>query len=143
VELSAELDGITGEQVPALVDSLLAAGALDAWTAPIAMKKGRPGVLVTALCEPGGRAAVGDALFATGVTLGYRWALREREVLARRIVTVATAFGPVRVKLGEHAGRRLRAAPEHADCARLAGQAGVGIAEVYAAALASLGATQG
>lgn len=143
VELRAQVDDLPGEAVPPLVEALLAAGAVDAFVTPVAMKKGRPGLLVTALCPPDRRPAVGDALLRHGGTLGYRYETLAREVLARRHVTVTTAYGDIRVKLGEREGAALVTAPEYADCAAAALAAGVPVARVYGAALAAYAAREG
>ena len=50
--LEAQVDDLPGEQVPPLIGALLEAGALDAWATPILMKKGRPGLLISALSRP-------------------------------------------------------------------------------------------
>lgn len=136
-ELRAELDGITGEAVPPLLDALFAAGAVDASAAAITMKKGRPGLRIVALAPPGQRAAVGDALLRHGRTLGYRWTTLDREVLARRHVEVRTEFGSVRIKLGEREGDVVHAAPEFDDCAARAAAANIPVVTVQAAALAA------
>jgi uncharacterized protein (DUF111 family) len=80
---------------------------------------------------------VGDALLRHAGTLGYRWAVLEREVAARSFVEVPTPWGPVRVKVAERAGRVIHAAPEHEDCAALARAADVPVAEVRGRALAA------
>lgn len=135
LELRAEVDGLTGEAVPPLLDALFAAGAIDAYVTPVLMKKGRPGLLVTALCAPPEARAVGDALLRHGRTLGYRTTRCAREVLARRHEVVATKFGDVRLKIGEREGAILHLAPEYEDCARQAAAAGVPVVEVMGAAL--------
>lgn len=136
-ELSAQVDDLPGEAVPPLIDALLDAGALDAFVQPITMKKGRPALAIRALCAPDRREQVGRALLRHAGTFGYRWSLQQREVLARRHDTVATRFGPIRVKIGEHAGELLHAAPEFEDCRAAAAAAGVPVPEVFRAALAA------
>ena len=54
--LEANLDDCPGQLVARAIEAALEAGALDAWAAPLTMKKGRPGVLVGALCEEPRRA---------------------------------------------------------------------------------------
>jgi uncharacterized protein (TIGR00299 family) protein len=137
VELRAQVDDLTGESVPGLLDALFAAGAVDAYVAPITMKKGRPALAITALAPVEARVAVGEALMRHGGTLGYRWSVHPREVAARRLVAVETPWGAVRVKVAERAGAVIHAAPEHEDCAALARAAGVPVAEVRGAALAA------
>ncbi len=143
IELRAEVDGLTGEAVPPLVDALFAAGAVDAYVTPVLMKKGRPGLLVTALCAPAESRAVGDALLRHGRTLGYRSTSCARVVLARRHESVATEFGEVRVKIGEREGTILHLAPEFEDCARHAAAASVPVVEVMAATLLAWSARGG
>lgn len=136
-ELRAQVDDLTGESVPGLLEALFAAGAVDAYVTPILMKKGRTGLEITALAPIDARVLVGDALLRHAGTFGYRWSSAPREVAARRWVEVQTEFGPVAIKLAEREGRLLHAAPEHEDCARAAAAAGVSVAEVRAAALAA------
>ncbi len=133
--LEANLDDCTGEWVARAVEAALEAGALDAWAAPLTMKKGRPGVLVGALCEEARRAAVTAALFAETTTLGVRRHRVEREVLGRRIDTVETAYGPVRVKVALREGRVVGVHPEYDDCAARARERGVAVRAVMAAAV--------
>jgi len=135
MELRAEVDGLTGEAVPPLLEALFAAGAIDAYVTPVLMKKGRPGLLLTALCAQAEARVVGDALLRHGCTLGYRATRCAREVLARRHERVATPFGEVRMKIGERDGAILHLAPEYEDCARLAVAGGAPVVEVMAAAL--------
>jgi uncharacterized protein (TIGR00299 family) protein len=138
-ELRAQVDDLTGEAIPPLLDALFAAGALDAFVTPIVMKKGRPALLLTALCPPDLRAAVGEALLRHGATFGYRYETLTREVVGRRHVSVDTAFGPIRIKLAERAGSVLFASPEFEDCRAAALAAGVPVAQVFGAALAGWG----
>jgi uncharacterized protein (TIGR00299 family) protein len=133
----AEVDTLTGEQVPALIQALIESGAVDAYVTPILMKKGRAGWLITALCPPELRAQVGATLLREGRTLGVRWSRKERVVLERRHFPVETAWGQVRVKVGLNEGKVIHAAPEYEDCRLVAAASGVSIIEVQAAALAA------
>jgi uncharacterized protein (DUF111 family) len=101
------------------------------------MKKGRPGVVLACLAAEGLVAAVEDAIFRETPTFGVRRSAVERTKLAREHVTVQTAFGPVRVKVGRRGGRVVTASPEYEDCRRLAAERGAAFREVYAAAMAA------
>ncbi|MBA3710788.1 MAG: LarC family nickel insertion protein, partial [Planctomycetes bacterium] len=46
VEIRCQIDDATGEHLAALIDEVMAAGALDAFLTPVIMKKGRPGHLL-------------------------------------------------------------------------------------------------
>ncbi|MDB4983529.1 MAG: hypothetical protein JWM82_4281, partial [Myxococcales bacterium] len=135
VRLEANLDDLSPALVAALCEALFAAGAVDVWTTPIVMKKGRAAVEVTALAAPAAVAAVRAAFFRHSTTLGVRAQGMARTVLARAFETVRTPHGPVRVKLAALDGEVLGAQPEHEDCRRLAARAGVPVREVFTAAL--------
>jgi hypothetical protein len=135
--LETNLDDASGQVVARAVDAALEAGALDAWAAPITMKKGRPAVLLAALADEAARAAVTRVLFAETPTLGVRRRRVEREVLAREVRTVETQYGAVRVKIALLDGAELGAQPEHDDCLARARERGVALREVMAAAMAA------
>ncbi len=140
--LECNLDDMQPELLAPLVGMLLDAGAVDAWLAHIAMKKGRAGVLVSVLCRPEHREALTELLFRETTTIGVRHSRRARTVLARAIVDVDTPFGTVSVKVAGHqdADGRFReilsAAPELEACRVVADRAGAPLRKVYAAAAA-------
>ena len=135
--LEAELDDMSPQLYGPLMERLLAAGALDAFYTPIQMKKGRPGILVTALAEPGRREAVEEVFFAETTTLGVRRQEWERTVLERSVVPVQTPYGEVGVKIGRRGARVYNVQPEFEDCQRAAATRGVPVKEVWAAAVAA------
>ncbi len=135
--LECNLDDCSPQLLGALLEALLARGALDAWIAPVVMKKGRPGHLVGVLTDGAHRQAMVDTLLTESTTLGVREHAVTRTALERRHETVQTPWGPVRVKLGLRGDAVLNAAPEFDDCRALAAQAGVPIKDVQAAALAA------
>jgi uncharacterized protein (DUF111 family) len=135
--VEANLDDATGQLVARALEVLLEVGALDAWAAPLTMKKGRPGLLVGALCDAAHREAVARALLTETTTLGVRWHAVERQVLARAWHEVATPWGPVRVKVGLLDGREVGAQPEYEEALALARAAGVPVKDVLAAAAAA------
>jgi uncharacterized protein (TIGR00299 family) protein len=135
--LETNLDDCPGQLVARAIEAALEAGALDAWAAPVTMKKGRPGLLLSALVEEPAREAVTRVLFAETTTLGVRRHAVERDVLERAHETVETPYGEVRVKVARAAGREVGAHPEFDDCAARAREQGVPVKEVMAAALAA------
>jgi len=128
------LDDTTPELIGVLMDDVLAAGALDVTCTPVTMKKQRPGVVVSVLTEPERREAVIERLFRGSTTFGVREYTVERTKLARAFETVATPYGPVRVKVGTWQGEVLTRSPEMADCQRVAAERGVAVRAVYEAA---------
>jgi hypothetical protein len=133
--LETQVDDVAGQVLAHACERLLEAGALDAYLVPIIMKKGRPGQLLAVLCRPQDLAAVEAVLFREIGTLGVRRQEWFRDKLARRHVTVTTAYGPIRVKLGQAGHEVLRAWPEYEDCAAAARARGVALRDVQDAAL--------
>jgi uncharacterized protein (TIGR00299 family) protein len=141
--LEANLDDCSGQLVARAIEASLEAGALDAWAAPVTMKKGRPGLLLGALCDEAHRAAVTRVFLAETTTLGVRRHRVERDALVRELVTVETAYGAVRVKVASEGGREVGAHPEYDDCLARAREGGVAVREVMDAALAAHRAGRG
>jgi uncharacterized protein (TIGR00299 family) protein len=137
VLLEANVDDLSPELVADAAEALRAAGALDAWATPAVMKKGRPGVVVSALCEPGVAGAVREAFFRATTTFGVRALPVVRTALDRRVVAVPVAGGTVRVKLGLLGGRVVTAKPEHDDVADLAARTGRSVRELHEEASAA------
>jgi uncharacterized protein (TIGR00299 family) protein len=135
--LECNLDDCSPQVLGALVETLLTRGALDAWVAPVVMKKGRPGHLVGVLAAAEVKDALVTTLLEETTTLGVRETLVTRTALERRWQTVATPWGEVRVKLGLRGERVLNATPEFEDCRAVAQRVGVPLKEVQAAAAAA------
>jgi uncharacterized protein (TIGR00299 family) protein len=137
VLLEAGVDDLVPELVPDAVGRCFEAGAVDVWTTPIQMKKGRPGVVVSALAGPESEAAVARALLEHTSTLGVRVVDLRRYELERERREVDVDGHAVGVKLGVLDGRVVNVAPEHDDCARVARATGRPVKQVWAAALAA------
>ena len=135
--LETEIDDMPPQLYGPLMDRLLATGALDVFYTPIQMKKGRPGILVTALCDPERREALEEVLFSETTTLGVRHQEWDRTALERDRVMVETAHGAIAIKVGRRGPRVYNAQPEFEDCRRAAEARGVPVKEVWAAALSA------
>lgn len=135
--IETNLDDMAPELVPDAADAAFAAGALDVWTTPVQMKKGRPGLVISALARPEAERPVADAILRTTTALGLRIAHLERVELERDFEVVRVHGEPVRVKVGRLGGELLNLAPEHDDCMRVALGSGHTVKSVWAAALAA------
>lgn len=133
VVLETTLDDVSGETLGWLVARLLEAGARDAWLAPVTMKKGRPGHVVTVLAEPHAADALRHLLVAETGTLGVRWWPADRWAADRRVEEVEVDGHRIRLKVGPGG----RAKPEHDDVAAAARALRRPLREVAAAALAA------
>lgn len=133
--LETNLDDAPGEAIGYVQERLLMAGALDVFLVPAQMKKNRPGTLITVLARHEDAPALSDILFEETGTFGVRQTAARRVCLDRVWETVPTQYGAIRVKIGSRGGHEVAAAPEYEDCRSAAQAHGVGLREVYQAAL--------
>ncbi len=136
-ELAVTLDDATPQLLGYLVEQLVGHGALDAWVAPVTLKKSRPGHVLSVLVAGADRERVVRRLLTESPTLGVRAWPVHRTTLDRAHVEVETPQGPVRVKVGSLDGVALNAAPEYEDVRARAEAAGVPFKQVWAEALAA------
>ena len=136
VVLETNLDDLSPELVPDAIERCFEAGALDVWTVPVQMKKGRPGFVLSVLARPDAQAAVARALLEETSALGVRVSRLERYELDREERVVDVAGGSVRIKVGLLDGRVVNVAPEHDDCVAVAKSSGRSVKSIWAEALA-------
>ena len=125
-----QIDDASGEDLAFLAEELRRAGALEVFGQPIAMKKGRPGVLLTALAPLEVAAALRRVWWRHSTTLGLRESLQPRWVLERSSRRVSTPLGDVGLKraLLPEGGARVKI--EHDDLVAIARQHDLPLAEV-------------
>ncbi len=129
IMLSCNMDDMTGERAGFAVERLLEGGALEAYTAPIYMKKGRPGIALTVLCDERTKDDMVRLIFKYTTTLGIRELRLGRYGLSRSEETVNTEYGEVRVKRSSGYGvTKLKA--EYDDLRRLAVENGLDITDI-------------
>jgi len=133
--LETNLDDFNPELVPDAIERCFAAGALDVWTAPVQMKKGRQGIVLSVLTRPEDERTVAHTILEQTSTLGVRVGTLRRYELDRSTQMIEIDGQPVRVKLGRLDGRLVNIAPEHDDCAAVAQKTGAPIKSVWARAL--------
>ena len=135
--IETNIDDMSPELYEYVGERLFAAGALEVFTQPVAMKKNRPATLLSVLCRPAQRAAVRHLLFRETTTIGVREHAVQRYALARDTCRVATPHGEIRVKVVRGPGLEPRWAPEYDDCRRAAEATGTPLQAVYLAAQAA------
>lgn len=129
--VSTNIDDMNPEFYDYVIERLLGAGAHDVWLTPIQMKKTRPGTVITVLCAPGDATALKRILLEETSTFGLRTSTVMKKAIEREIIEVETPWGKVAVKVGREGNRVTNISPEFADCARIAGEQGVPIKEVF------------
>ena len=136
--LETEIDDMNPEFFSALIEGLFALGAFDVHWTPVQMKKNRPGVSLQVLVDAEHRDAAATMIFRETSTFGLRVLTVERYCLRRSFDSIATPFGPVRVKIGYWGERVLKVTPEYEECRRLAASKDLPLGRIYQAAAAEI-----
>lgn len=137
VLIEANIDDQSPQLFEPVMESLFAAGALDVWLTPIQMKKNRPALTLSVLCDPAKREALTRVLFQETTTFGVRYSDWSRDCLPREWLEVETPYGVIRVKVARQDGELRTATPEYEDCRQRSAAAGVPVKKVQAAAMAA------
>jgi uncharacterized protein (TIGR00299 family) protein len=130
--LETNLDDINAEILGHFVEQALTAGALDVFHTPIQMKKNRPGVLLSVLCEVTAADRFSELMLTQTTALGVRRTVAERRKLKREFITVKLPQGDVTVKIGRLNGRVVQVAPEFESCRKLADRTNLPLKQIYA-----------
>jgi hypothetical protein len=132
--IETNMDDISPQILGHVMERVFELGALDCYFTSVQMKKNRPGVLLSILCEATLRPALNELLFAETTTLGVRAYEVERRALQRRFVTVETRYGPIDVKVAQLNGHIIKEMPEYEQCRQAARAANVPLRIVEEAA---------
>ncbi|MCA9777227.1 MAG: nickel pincer cofactor biosynthesis protein LarC [Candidatus Eremiobacteraeota bacterium] len=129
--LECHTDDCTPEALGYALERLLNEGALDVSIEPVLMKKSRSGHKVWALVRPHDRERLASVILTETTSLGVRSYEVERWALPRRVITVETEVGAIRVKETQDPSGGIRYAPEYEDAKKAAASSGLSLVEVY------------
>ncbi|MGL6201617.1 MAG: nickel pincer cofactor biosynthesis protein LarC [Lachnospiraceae bacterium] len=129
VELVCNLDDMTPEAVAFAQQLLFQEGALDVYTMPIGMKKGRAGISFTCMCGNDLKDKMVFLIFKHTTTLGIREYTSRRYILQKEHTEVETKLGTVKIKTSRGFGV-VKTKPEYEDISRIALNTGKSIQEV-------------
>lgn len=129
VMLSCNVDDMTGELMGFAVERLLGCGALDVFTAPVYMKKNRPGILLNVMCREQDRENMINQIFKHTTTIGIRELPAKRYILDRKTETVHTDFGDIRIKKSSGYGIS-KEKPEYEDLKRIALEKDIAVSDI-------------
>jgi len=138
LQQQAQLDDASPEDLAFLIEELRAAGALEVFSQPLQMKKGRPGTLITVLANPQQAEPLRQIWWRLGTSLGVRESLQQRWALPREIFSLETPWGPVRIKRSRRPDGTLLCKPEMDDLVELARRHNLAPVELRRAVLALL-----
>ena len=128
-KLESNIDDCTGEILGYVMDRLYNAGAREVNYMPVFMKKNRPGILLTCLCDTAKRQEMLELIFKHTTTIGIREKKIQRYILDRRIEETQTPYGIVHTKVSEGYGT-VRRKPEYEDLAKIAAQQDKSLMEI-------------
>lgn len=137
VELSCNLDDMTGEEIAFATEILRTAGALDVYTETIVMKKNRPGIKLVCICKPADADRMAHTILKNTTTWGVRRLEYDRYILERHVENIETEYGCVRIKKGNGYGIT-KWKPEYEDMADIAESKQISIKEVEQAVIREL-----
>ncbi len=129
--LETNIDDMSPEIYSFLFPLLFKKGALDVYLTNIIMKKGRPAVMLSVLCEPENQTGLKNIIFTETTTLGIRQRIIRRDSLERKTITLDTRFGRIKAKAAFKDGSLLRLSPEYEECKRVAEEQGIPLRKVY------------
>lgn len=114
--LETNLDDVSGEIIGNTTALLFKSGALDVYTTAIQMKKNRPGIMLSVLCELSDISPIENIIFQETGTLGIRHHDVRRNKLTRETWTVQTVWGAIEGKLARLSDGSSRFKPEYESC---------------------------
>jgi len=128
------IDDMSGQLFPYVMEQVMNLGALDAWASSIIMKKGRPAHKLSVMCTKELLPAIATVLFSETTTLGIRYYGVERKMLEREFVKVSVANSIISVKVAKLDGKIVNVAPEFEECKKVAINTGLPLKQVMAQA---------
>jgi uncharacterized protein (TIGR00299 family) protein len=130
LQVETNLDDVNPQTYEYVMEQLFSRGAFDVTLAPVIMKRGRPGIVLTCLMAPAQLNLILDVLFEETTALGVRIREVMRQILPRRYTPVKVRGGIVRMKIADVNETTTKAAPEYVDCKRVAERTGRPVKEV-------------
>ncbi len=125
-DMSSELLGCDFQE------RLMNAGALDFYYSQIIMKKGRPGILISAFVAKDKLQDVTNYLLENTTTIGVRSYPASRKTLKRELKTMKTSVGEIDVKVVKLPSGKKRTTIEYESCRKVASEQNRSISEMYA-----------
>ncbi len=129
--VETNIDDMRGEILGYVMDTLFRAGAVDAYFTPVQMKKGRPGIIISAIVPEKHLLSVEEVFFNQTTTFGIRKYKAVRSILSREVKEYESSLGKIRIKIGSLNGDIKNISPEYEDCKRIAEERNIPLKHVY------------
>jgi uncharacterized protein (TIGR00299 family) protein len=129
--LECNIDDMNPEFYDHISERLFAGGASDVFLTNIIMKKGRPGIILSVICESGSEGNLKEIIFTESTTIGIRTIRFGKDTLLREFRDISTRFGKVTFKNSYFMGKLVSSKPESDHCRRIARETGMPVREIY------------
>jgi uncharacterized protein (TIGR00299 family) protein len=129
--LECNIDDMNPEFFEYISEKLFKAGASDVYYSSIIMKKGRPGIILSAICETGLADSIKDIIFNESTSLGIRSFPFRKDTLVRKFESIQTIYGNVTVKRSFYKDKEVSCKPEYEECKKIATETGIPVKEIY------------
>jgi uncharacterized protein (TIGR00299 family) protein len=128
--VEANIDDLSPQVYPYVMEKLLAVGVFDVWLTPIIMKKNRPATMLSVLLNSQLLEEVTQILFEETSTIGLRYYITQRKMATREMMNVTVPWGQANVKVSSYNGKVCSITPEYEDCKKLAAEHNIPLKEV-------------
>ena len=129
--MNANIDDMSSEIFSYLYEKILSIGALDIYTQSIYMKKNRPAIKLSVICDENNLKNIIEIILKETSTFGVRFNKYNRKILYRKIKEIDTTYGKVKVKLGYYNDKLIKVTPEYEDCKLIAKELNIPLNKVY------------
>ena len=136
--IDTNIDDMNPQYFDHVMERLFGAGARDVFLTPIQMKKNRPAILLTVICEPVQRDPLAQIILQETTSIGIRYYPVSRLILKRETRKVKTLYGNVTVKIVEQPDGTRRATPEYDDLKRIAAAKNLSLKTIHDEAMRNL-----
>jgi pyridinium-3,5-bisthiocarboxylic acid mononucleotide nickel chelatase len=129
--IETNIDDMNPQFYEYILEKLFAVNVLDVFLTPIIMKKSRPGTLLTVLCKQENLESIIEVIIQETTSIGVRYRTMHRLKMQRKIETIDTSYGEVRIKISESEGKILSKTPEYQDCVEIARKNNIPLKKIY------------
>ncbi len=128
--IETNIDDMNPQIYEYAMDKLFRAGALDVFLTPIIMKKGRPGITLSVICNEKEKDCLIDIILKETTSIGVRYYKTERKILKRQIKKKKTKYGTINVKVSQMDKKGRKISIEYEDCKKIAEKYNIPLVEV-------------
>jgi pyridinium-3,5-bisthiocarboxylic acid mononucleotide nickel chelatase len=114
-----------------LYEKLIKEGVLDVYTESIYMKKNRPAIKLSVLCNKEDLERFIEIILMETSTFGVRYHKYNRKTLLRKFEKLNCEYGDVTIKIGYYKNKIIKVTPEYEECKIIARDANISIKNVY------------